>query len=306
MDAGPGRSFCRKDLHGTSPSSDLVVQLHLVPSGKPELIQPSIGLYFTDDPPEQTPVMMRLSNQHIDIPPGESHYPVTDAFVLPTDVELLAVQPHAHYLAREVMAFAALPNGSSRTLISISDWDLRWQHVYRYETPVSLPKGTTVTMRYRYDNSADNRVPRSATRAFRGDRSLAKRWGFLLQVIAKDPRERDMLERTFRAKWWRPTSSPRALIKREPHRVQLRDDIAVLYMELNRPVEAATHFEATLQLRPDSAAAHFNYGTALAASGRLDDAVVEFNVRFNYVPNTQSHTTISAPRFSSLGVRSRR
>jgi Tfp pilus assembly protein PilF len=261
------------------PSSDLVVQLHLVPSGKPELIQPSIGLYFTDDPPEQTPVMMRLSNQHIDIPPGESHYTVTDAFVLPTDVEVLAVQPHAHYLAREVIAFATFPDGSNRTLISIPDWDLRWQHVYRYETPVPLPKGTTVTMRYRYDNSAEN--PRNPAvppvRVPWGQESREEMGDFWLQVIAKDPRERDILEQTFRAKWMATdVIGLEALIKREPKRVQLRDDIAVLYMELNRPVEAAAHFEAALQLKPDSAAAHFNYGTALAASGRLDDAVVEY------------------------------
>ena len=89
-----------------APNSDLVVQLHLVPSGKPESIQPSIGLYFTDDPPEQTPVMLRLSNQHIDIPAGDSNYMVADSFVLPTDVEVLAVQPHAHYLAREVTGLA--------------------------------------------------------------------------------------------------------------------------------------------------------------------------------------------------------
>jgi tetratricopeptide (TPR) repeat protein len=261
------------------PSSDLVVQLHLVPSGKPELIQPSIGLYFTGDPPEQTPVMMRLSNQHIDIPPGESHYTVTDAFVLPTDVEVLAVQPHAHYRARQVMAFAILPDGSNRTLISIPDWDLRWQHVYRYETPVQLPKGTTVTMRYRYDNSAEN--PRNPAvppvRVPWGQQSREEMGDFWLQVIAKDPRDRTMLEQTFRAKWMATdVIGLEALIKRDPKRVQLRDDVAVLYMELRRPAEAAAHFEAVLLLKPDSAAAHFNYGTALAASGRLDDAVVEY------------------------------
>ncbi len=139
-----------------APSSDLVVQLHLVPGGKPESIQPAIALYFTDDPPTRTPVMMRLSNQNIDIPAGDQNYIANDSFVLPVDVEVLAVQPHAHYLAREITGVAQLPDGSTRTLISIGDWDLRWQHVFRYEDPVALPKGTTVSMRYRYDNSAAN------------------------------------------------------------------------------------------------------------------------------------------------------
>jgi tetratricopeptide (TPR) repeat protein len=262
-----------------APNSDVVVQLHLVPSGKPETIQPSIGLYFTDDPPEQTPVMMRLSNQHIAIPAGEANYVITDSFVLPTDVDVLAVQPHAHYLARDVTGTASLPDGTTRTLISIPDWDLRWQHVYRYETPVSLPKGSTITMRYRYDNSAAN--PRNPAvppvPVPWGQQSREEMGDFWLQVVAKDPRDRDLLDRTFRAKWMATdVVGLEALIKREPDRVQLREDAAVLYMELNRPAEAAAHFAAALHSKPDSAPAHFNYGTALGAAGRLDDAVAEY------------------------------
>ena len=39
-------------------------------------------------------------------------YMATDSFVLPVDVEVLAVQPHAHYLAREVSGVATLPDGT--------------------------------------------------------------------------------------------------------------------------------------------------------------------------------------------------
>ncbi len=262
-----------------APNSDLVVQLHLVPGGKPEFIQPSIGLYFTEDPPDQAPVMLRLSNQRIDIPAGDGHYTVMDAFVLPTDVEVLAVQPHAHYLAREVTGIATLPDGTSRTLISIPDWDLRWQHIYRYETPVSLPRGTTVSMRYRYDNSPEN--PRNPAvppvRVPWGQQSREEMADFWLQVMAKDPRDRALLDRTFREKWMATdVIGLETLIQREPDRAALREDAAVLYMELHRPAEATVHFEAALKLKPDSPSAHFNVGTALAASGRLDLAVAAY------------------------------
>ena len=39
-------------------------------------------------------------------------------------------------------AMATLPDGSTKWLIYIKDWDFRWQHVYRYVTPFALPKGT--------------------------------------------------------------------------------------------------------------------------------------------------------------------
>lgn len=262
-----------------APRSDLVVQLHLVPSGKPELIQPTIGLYFTEDPPARTPVMLRLSNQHIDIPAGDDTYIATDSFVLPVDVEVLAVQPHAHHLAREVTGLAALPDGTFRTLISISDWDLRWQHVYRYQSPVGLPKGTTVSLRYRYDNSAAN--PRNPThppvRVPWGQQSREEMGDLWLQVITKTPEERQLLDQTFRAKWMATdVVGLEALIRRDPARVSLRDDIASLYMELNRPGDAARHFEAALTLKPQSAAAHFNYGTALVEAGRHEDAIAQY------------------------------
>jgi tetratricopeptide (TPR) repeat protein len=262
-----------------APNSDLVVQLHLVPSGKPERIQPSIGLYFTDDAPERIPVMLRLSNQHIDIPPGDSSYVITDSFVLPTAVEVLAVQPHAHYLAREVNGNATLPDGRTVPLIFIPDWDLRWQHVYRYRTPIPLPKDTTITMRYRYDNSASN--PRNpavpAVRVPWGQQSRQEMGDFWLQVMPNDPRDREMLARTFREKWMATdVIGLETLIGREPDRAALRDDAAVLYMELNRPNDAARHFEVVANLKPGSAAAHFNYGTALSTAGRFDDAVASY------------------------------
>ena len=84
-----------------------------VPSGKPEVIQPAVGLYFGDRPPERTPAMLRLGRQNIDIPAGEKEYVTTDSFVLPVEVTVEAVQPHAHYRAREVRGTATLPDGTA-------------------------------------------------------------------------------------------------------------------------------------------------------------------------------------------------
>jgi tetratricopeptide (TPR) repeat protein len=261
------------------PNSDIVLQLHMVPGGKPEPIQPSIGVFFTEDAPQQTPVMMRLSNQRIDIPAGDANYMAEDSFVLPVDVDVLAVQPHAHYLARTVTGIATLPDGTSRPLITIPDWDLRWQHVYRYQTPVSLPRGTTVTMSYRYDNSSGNpRNPASPpVRVPWGQQSREEMGDFWLQVMPKNPGDRQLLDQTFRAKWMATdVVGLESLIRREPGRAALRDDIGVLYMELDRPAEAAAHFEAALKLKTGSAAAHFNYGTALAAAGKAQEAVEQY------------------------------
>src|SRR5207249_9000332 len=133
--------------------SDLVVMLHLRPSGKEERVQSKLGLYFSDAPPRLHPTLVRLTRQHMDIPPGERRYVVTDSFPLDVDVDVYTVQPHAHHLAREVKSFATLPDGTRKWLIYIRQWDFDWQGVFRYAQPEFLPAGSTITMEYTYDNS---------------------------------------------------------------------------------------------------------------------------------------------------------
>src|SRR4051812_18526375 len=134
------------------PGSDLVVQLHLQPRGKTERVRIEVAFFFTSVPPTRSPVGLRLGSETIDIPPGAADYVVTDRYELPVDVQVLAVQPHAHNLARRMEAKAQLPDGSIRWLIGIDDWDFRWQDVYRYAAPFELPKGATISIRYTYDN----------------------------------------------------------------------------------------------------------------------------------------------------------
>ena len=136
--------------------SDLVIQLHLLPTGAPEVVQPTVGLFFSDTPPTREPLTIRLESKAIDIPAGQADYAIDDSYLLPADVDLLSIYPHAHYLAKEMQGVARLPDGSVKRLITINAWDFRWQDQYRYKTPVFLPKGTTLSMHFTYDNSDRN------------------------------------------------------------------------------------------------------------------------------------------------------
>ena len=69
-------------------------------------------------------------------------YKVTDHFTLPVDVEAIQIIPHAHYICKEMRGVAHLPDGSTRWLIKISDWDFNRQEHYRYLRPVHLPADT--------------------------------------------------------------------------------------------------------------------------------------------------------------------
>ena len=65
------------------PGTDLVLQVHLRPSGKPEPVQLEVGLYFTDKPPPRQPFNLLLRSTTIDLPPGRLSDPIEARYTLP-------------------------------------------------------------------------------------------------------------------------------------------------------------------------------------------------------------------------------
>jgi len=135
--------------------------MHFHLSGKPETEKSLIGIYFADKPPNKHLFSVGLPalfgfGAGIDIPPGEAQYTVHDSFTLPGDINVYSAIAHAHYLAKDMKATATLPDGSSKPLIWIKDWDFNWQDTYIYRKPFTLPRGTRLDVAITYDNSADN------------------------------------------------------------------------------------------------------------------------------------------------------
>jgi Flp pilus assembly protein TadD len=261
------------------PHTDLVIEVHMQPSGRPENVQPSIGLYFSDTPPTRAPAMLRLGRQNIDIPAGDPHYIVADSYVLPVDVDVEAVQPHAHYRGRDVLGEALLPDGTKQRLIHIADWDFRWQHVFRFEHPVHLPKGTTLTMRWLYDNSPNNpRNPEQPPKRARwGQRSSDEMGDLWIQVLTRSEADLVRLTREFRSKAAaEDVNGYEAEIARHPDDAALRDDAALLYLEIGRAGAAVAHFQKSLEIKGRSAPAHYNLGTAFSVAGQLEDAEQQY------------------------------
>ncbi len=137
--------------------TDLVLQIHYHPDGKEETDLSSVGVYFTSKPATTIVGGIALRTRTLDIPPGDKHYTVhAESQPLPADVKALAIFPHMHNLGREMKVTAYLPSGGEVPMIWIRDWDFNWQGAYRYQQPVSLPKGTVVKLEAVYDNSPDN------------------------------------------------------------------------------------------------------------------------------------------------------
>ncbi|HZP16835.1 MAG TPA: tetratricopeptide repeat protein, partial [Terriglobales bacterium] len=262
--------------------TDLVLNVHLQPSGKPELIQPSVGIYFTDRPATKFPMLLQLQNdEKLDIPPGDPNYVVTDELTLPVDVHLLAIYPHAHYLGKDLEATAVLPNGATKTLIHIPQWDLNWQAVYRYAGPVLLPRGTTVRMHYVYDNSEGNPLnpnhpPKRVRAGNRSSEEMAHLWLQVLPVnfdaSAGDPRM--VLQEAL----------CRHNIRNNPQDFESHYNLASILQARDRLQEAIPEYEAALRLRPEDVTVNNALGSAYVAAGHPDTAVPFFRAALRVSP----------------------
>jgi Flp pilus assembly protein TadD len=256
--------------------ADLVMMLHLKPAGRTETVQAKLGLYFSDAPPRLQPTLIRMTRQHMDIPAGEPRYVVSDTFALDADVDLYTIQPHAHLLAKEVRAYATLPDRMRKELIYIRDWDFNWQGVFRYARPEFLPRGTTIAFEYTYDNSAGNphnphRPPQRVAYGQHTTDEMAELW---LQVVARNPADRPRLARAARERIVREEIvGTEKRLETDPDNTTLHDDVALLHAEAGHLDRTADHFAETVRLRPESAAAHYNLGNALFRQGRRAEAI---------------------------------
>jgi Tfp pilus assembly protein PilF/mono/diheme cytochrome c family protein len=286
------------------PGADLVLNTHIKPDGKPEQLRPSVGLYFTSKPPARFPLLVQLTGDDaLNIPPGVRDFTVADSFELPVDVDVLAVYPHAHYLGKLLEGFAILPGGARKWLIRIPQWDQDCQAVYRYSQPVFLPRGSVVSMRYQFDNSAANpNNPNHPPKRVRGGNQatdeMAHLWLQLLprgmgdgrpaieealmrHRIQKNPadffahlRLGGLLLATMNARDAEPVLA--AAVRLDPKHPEARNLLGASLAASGRTADAIGEFQLALEARPDYPNARLNLANALARSGRFDEAIENY------------------------------
>lgn len=270
------------------PGNDLVLNMHLKPTGKPETVRARVGLYFTDKPATAEPMLLQLEDDAaLDIPAGNSSFVVQDELKLPIAVDVLGIYPHAHYLGKRMEAWATLPDGEKRWLILIKDWDINRQSVYRLDKPLHLPRGSVLHMRYTYDNSAANvRNPNSPPiRVRAGNRSVDEMAHFWLQVLPRpgpddhgDPRL--ALERA-----WMENR-----LSKNPNDDLAQYNLASALFASGDGTKALQLYRRLLAQHPNDPRTLTALGSALETSGDLDAARSEFKAAIAQDPDSTDAT----------------
>jgi Flp pilus assembly protein TadD len=272
------------------PGTDLVVEAHVIRGDTIEPIAPTLGLHFTDEAPSLHPITLRLGSKVIDVPPGKSDYLVTDSYVLPFAVSVLSVYPHAHYLGKQVQAIATLPDGSVKTLLHIPRWSFHWQQDYRFQTPVELPGGTRLTMRWTYDNSSDNpdNPNDPPIRVLAGPKSTDEMSELGLQVLASSPAEAARLLSDFSEKGIRENvEMAEHRLKLDPDNPEYRAFLGGSYVQAGRYGEAVPHLETAVRLGDRTAATQSDLGAAKMGLGRPADALPHFQRAAELAPDDE-------------------
>ena len=265
------------------PGNDLVLNMHLKPTGKPETVQARIGLYFTQAPPTSKPMLLQLeADNSLDIPAGDSAFVVEDHLNLPVAVDVLGIYPHAHYLGKKMEAWAILPSGERHNLVLIEDWDIDRQSVYRLARPLSLPAESVIHMRYTYDNSAANlRNPNTPPiRVRAGNRSADEMAHFWLQVLPRPRQDQDHPDpRLVLEQAWMENR-----IGKNPHDPLAQYNLASLQIEAGRPEKAAQLYREILTRSPGDTRALTALGSALALAGDAASAEQQFSLVLSNEP----------------------
>jgi len=267
-------------------NTDLVLQVHMNPSGKPETVQPSVGFYFTGDAPTNSTFRLKLTALDLEIPPGLSNYVAEQSYELPVDVSLTRVGAHAHYLCKDMQAYAILPGGKKEWLLWIKDWDFNWQGDYGYAKPVTLPKGSKVVMRYTYDNTANNiRNPNHPPKHVRfGTQSTDEMGELYFQVLPRNKEDYLTLGNDYTRYFFGVS------LRHYVHLIEIDPNDARGHKRLGRALgaqgkvdEGIAHLQKAIALKPDEDEPHYDLASIFLRAGRMAEAFAEFRevVRLN-------------------------
>jgi len=276
--------------------TDLVLEMHLFGNGKPASVRPSIALYFTSQPPDTHPSVLKLAHDTIDIPAGKKDYVNEDEFVLPVEARVLCVSPHAHFLCRDVQSYAILPDGSKIWLLRIADWDFNWQDSYAFSQPIDLPQGTKVRMRLTYDNSAGNpRNPHHPPRRVCFGRNTDDEMGDIaFQLLHRTQQEADLVSQDVQVKEQKNMiAAALHTLDWKPDDAESHYNLGLLYDHQDDIEHALYHYQQAVRLQPENAWAHNNLGNMYHNLHQLDSAVVEFNKALRIDPkDSMAHNNL--------------
>ena len=136
--------------------STFVFQMHYNSTGKAEVDQTRMGLYFNEGPPAEVLQIRGAAETDFVIPPRARDHATETNFRVREDITLLGLAPHMHYRGSRFRYDAVHPDGRQETLLSVPWYEFDWQPMYYFNEPVKLSEGARIHCTGAFDNSSFN------------------------------------------------------------------------------------------------------------------------------------------------------
>ena len=184
---------------------EVVIEVHYHLTGKATRDQSEIGFYFAKKPVSKYVDGMVIGTQELDIPANSGDYGRHSFMEVPADLVLTDITPHMHQLGKSLRATLIRPDGTFEPLITIRDWDLRWQNIYTFRQPLRVPKGSRIDVWFSYDNTEDNpdnpsSPPKRVRWGWGTDEEMAELW---MGFVPDRPGDAEKIRAAAEASWYR-------------------------------------------------------------------------------------------------------
>ncbi len=141
----------------------LTFQMHYTAHGMAMKDQSSVAMVFAKQPPAQEMRVSYFVNLRLEIPAGASDHRV-DAQVSFTDgARIYGIFPHTHLRGKRWEYRLVTPDGQSRMILNVPNYDFNWQTYYMFKEPLVIPAGSRIESSAWYDNSPTNKSNPDAT-----------------------------------------------------------------------------------------------------------------------------------------------
>lgn len=120
--------------------------------------QSKLGL-FVAAPDEEIDLLletMDLATTDFNIKANASDHEVKISKTLDESIHLVGIAPQLGPVPKNYELSVTYPDGRTSTLLWIPEFKQKWESQYRFAEPISTPKGSTINITARYDNSEDN------------------------------------------------------------------------------------------------------------------------------------------------------
>jgi hypothetical protein len=134
------------------------LQMHYTTKGETTTDRTKVGLIFAKESGLTELRPGQFINGTFTLPAGAADVSVDADVEFLQDATVWGVFPHTHLRGKKWEYKMTLPDGTTKTILSVPNYDFNWQTYYMFKEPLKVPKGAKIVATAWYDNSAANKA----------------------------------------------------------------------------------------------------------------------------------------------------